>query len=127
MRERTVYAGSKILVERNNLSTDKRGYLPQFCKPCSEGLWLQLLKRVDFIDHVEVIWDGSRENVTIQLTSAGLGQFRPELSYPHIMSQLESSWTLNGALLSEFTSKTTIMLPYVNAAGSFAKFRTEED
>jgi hypothetical protein len=101
--------------------------LPQFCKPCSEGLWLQLLKRVDLIDRIEVVRDRARETVAVHLSPVMLARFRAEPS-PHRES-LEFSWALNGTLLSQFTNKTSINLLHADAVGSwevFARFKTEE-
>jgi hypothetical protein len=47
--------------------------LPHFCKPCTEGLWLQLLKRIQIIYDIEVILDVDREHVFIKATPLAIG------------------------------------------------------
>lgn len=101
--------------------------LPQFCRPCLEGLWLQLLKRVDLIDELVVTYEGSGENLSIHLTPVQLGEFRG--ASPSSLESLEISWALNGTLLPQYSGKTIIDVPRADALGSwqaFVNFKTEE-
>lgn len=91
--------------------------LPHFCKPCSEGLWLALLKRVNLIDNVSVTWDTSDENALIQLTPLGLGQFRG--NFPLHDESLEILWALNGSIITGPTNKTHISLPRAKVVGNW--------
>jgi hypothetical protein len=91
--------------------------LPHFCKPCSEGLWLALLKRVNLIDNVTVTWDASDENASIRLTPLGLGQFRGNFSLHD--ESLEILWARNGSIITEETNTTHFSLPRAKVVGNW--------
>jgi hypothetical protein len=91
--------------------------LPYFCRPCIEGLWLALLKRVNLIDKVSVTWDTSDENALIQLTPLRLGQFRGD--FPLHNESLEILWALNGRIIAEQTNKTDVLLPRAEVVGNW--------
>lgn len=78
--------------------------LPHFCKPCIEGLWLQLLKRVDLIDNIEIIWDQSKKNVFVRLLTLKLGQFRSDPSLHR--ESLNIRWSVNGSALPDLENRT---------------------
>lgn len=91
--------------------------LPHFCKPCTEGLWHQLLKRVDLIDDLSVIWDKNQENVFLQLSPLRLGQFREEK--PLHSESVEINWTINGTQLWMYANQTYLLLPKRQARGEW--------
>lgn len=101
--------------------------LPHFCQPCLEGLWLQLLKRVDLIDELVINYDDPEGNVYIRLTPVPLGEFRGDRMSP--VESLKISWALNGTNLPQYSGKDVIVLPRTDAAGSwqvYTDFQTEE-
>ncbi|PVF99488.1 hypothetical protein CPB86DRAFT_756598 [Serendipita vermifera] len=101
--------------------------LPHFCKPCTEGLWLQLFKRIQIIDQIEIISDVDSENVFIKATPLPIGQFRREES-PKIES-MAIQWSLNGTKISRYDNQTQFFMPRDQAVGFWelsAQFYTEE-
>lgn len=100
--------------------------LPHFCKPCIEGLWLQLLKRVDLIDKVDIIWDKYEENVFVKLATLKLGQFRGKLPQHESLS---IRWMRNGESLHNLDNQTQFILPSSDALGNWrvdVTFHTDE-
>ena len=106
--------------------------LPNFCKVCTEKLWLNLLERVDFIDDVKesCVQNHSSSggwSKVIDLRLLPLAQLRktpvgPEESYT-------ITWKKEGSLLPQFTNKTRIELDSESAIGEYTikvKFSTEE-
>ncbi|KAG8830081.1 hypothetical protein FRC17_005475 [Serendipita sp. 399] len=91
--------------------------LPNFCKPCTEGLWLQLLKRIELIDDLSVIYDIKSENVFVQVVPVPLGQFRGEA--PTGPEFIDIVWTLNGTLVEAHNNQTQFFMPVSEAIGSW--------
>ena len=112
---------------------------PNFCKVCTEKLWLYLLERVDLIDDI-------KESCVQHHSSSGLTLSPPPRSSKVIELQLlplahlrrtpvspdESytiTWKKDGALLPQFANKTRIELDSESAIGKYTitvKFATEE-
>ncbi|KAG8821207.1 hypothetical protein FRC18_011411 [Serendipita sp. 400] len=91
--------------------------LPNFCKPCTEGLWLQLLKRVDLVDKLSVVYDITSENVFIQVIPVPLGQFRGEP--PTGPEYFDIFWTLNGTIVEGLNNRTQFFTPLSDATGKW--------
>lgn len=78
---------------------------PNFCKACLEGLWLSLLRRVDFIDTVtssctQVGVSPPRFHRVLDLDLVPLGQFR--LSGEQVQKESYSiAWKKDGVALEE--------------------------
>jgi hypothetical protein len=101
--------------------------LPHFCKPCTEGLWLQLLKRIQIIDDIEVILDMDREHVFIKATPLAIGQFRREETLN--LEHMAIHWSFNGTRISKHDNQTQFFMPLDQALGLWelsAQFHTEE-
>lgn len=83
---------------------------PNFCRPCIEGLWHALLKRVDLIDKLYVgcaldpLSGSVRRFVSVDLLS--LGQFRKE-SVPN-NETYSITWRKDGREIPEYANKSTI-------------------
>ena len=112
---------------------------PNFCKACTEKLWLNLLERVDFIDDIKESCvqqqqqqqypssSGSGWSKVIDLHLLPLAHLRktpvgPDESYT-------ITWKKDGSLLPRFTNKTRIELDSESAIGEYnikVKFATEE-
>jgi hypothetical protein len=102
---------------------------PNFCKVCTEKLWLNLLERVDFIDDVKesCIQHGDWSTKVIDLHLLPLAHLRktpvsPDESYT-------ITWKKDGSLLPGFTNKTRIELNSESAIGEYTievEFATEE-
>lgn len=106
---------------------------PNFCKVCTEKLWLNLLERVDFIDDIKESCvqqhhsSGSGWSKVIDLHLLPLAHLRktpvgPDESYT-------ITWKKDGSLLPRFTNKTRIELDSESAIGEYTikvKFATEE-
>ncbi|CAG7852682.1 SubName: Full=Uncharacterized protein {ECO:0000313/EMBL:KIM28354.1} [Serendipita indica DSM 11827] len=91
--------------------------LPSFCRPCLEGLWLQLLRRVELIDDLTAIRDRTGSNIFIRATPVRLGQLRDDP--PANAETLEISWTVNGTTLGSFKNQTQFILPVSEAVGDW--------
>ena len=106
---------------------------PNFCKVCTEKLWLNLLERVDFIDDIK--------ESCVQRISGGSGGWSKVidlhlLPLAHLrktpVSTVEGytiTWKKDGSLLPRFTNKTRIELDSETAIGQYTikvKFATEE-
>lgn len=98
---------------------------PNLCKACLEGLWLSLLRRVDFIDDVvsgcEIIpgYPTSWKR-TLDLRLVPLAQFRnPGESF--LAEKLHESysivWFKNGAILDDFKDKTHVEIDDADGNG----------
>ncbi|KAI0075088.1 hypothetical protein K474DRAFT_1600448 [Panus rudis PR-1116 ss-1] len=91
---------------------------PNFCKACLEGLWLSLLRRVDFIDNIDTSCEltptfPSRWKRTLDLKLVPLGQFRPELVLDEVKlddssEKYEIHWYKDGRALPEFDDLTHV-------------------
>ena len=105
---------------------------PNFCKVCTEKLWLNLLERVDFIDDV-------KESCVQQHSGSGgwskvidvhllpLAHLRKTPVGP--VESYTITWKKDGRLLPRFTNKTSIELDSESAVGEYTikvKFATEE-
>lgn len=105
---------------------------PNFCKVCTEKLWLNLLERVDFIDDIKescVQHHSGSWSKVIDLHLLPLAHLRKTP-----VSTDESytiTWKKDGNLLPQFTNKTRIELndSDESAIGKYTikiKFATEE-
>ena len=106
---------------------------PNFCKVCTERLWLYLLKRVAFVDDISESCVGHRSgsaslwSKVIDLHLLPLAHLRktpvsPDESYTII-------WNKDGSLLPQFTNKTRIEIDDESALGEYTikvNFATEE-
>ena len=105
---------------------------PNFCKVCTEKLWLNLLERIDFIDGVKESCvqhhsgSGGWSKV-IDLDLLPLAHLRKTLVGPD--ESYTITWKKDGSLLPQFTNKTRIELDSESAIGEYTikvKFATEE-
>ncbi|KAH9950639.1 IgA peptidase M64-domain-containing protein [Amylocystis lapponica] len=110
---------------------------PNFCKVCLEGLWLSLLRRVDFIDDMRstCVWE-----VVDPSPVRGAGTWKRMLELDLVpvahlreepVAQKENyaiTWTKDGAVMEAFTNKTQIEVDG-DVIGTYAvdvHFDTEE-
>ncbi|KAI0682809.1 IgA peptidase M64-domain-containing protein [Cytidiella melzeri] len=99
---------------------------PDFCKVCTEDLWLKLLKRVDLIDDVEIGCSKAGTRV-VSLKLVPLAELR---DVP--VTQTESwaiTWYKDGKVLDAFTNTTTVDLGDKHAFGTYTidvQFFSEE-
>ena len=95
---------------------------PNFCKVCIEGLWMSLLRRVDFVDDITTgcTLDARRHVSRIaELQLVPLAEFRTErVNAPH--DSYTIVWTKDGDVLDEFTNKTTLVVGQADADARFA-------
>lgn len=112
---------------------------PNFCKVCLEGLWLSLLRRVDFVDDVteDCEWrtDIGKPSSpgtwvkAINLHLLPLAQFRSE-SEGYLPSESYTiTWTRAGRVIHEFTNQTRLEIDNEQAVGSYTikvKFASDE-
>ncbi|KII90829.1 hypothetical protein PLICRDRAFT_39431 [Plicaturopsis crispa FD-325 SS-3] len=112
---------------------------PNFCKACTEGLWLSLLRRMELIDDVQegCEWHPS-DNVTshgtwtrtLDLKLVPLAQFRDEQDAS--LGEKESYeivWKKDGKVLDAFANSTRAEVADSDGVGVFdieVKFTTEE-
>ena len=101
---------------------------PDFCKVCTEDLWLKLLKRVDLIDNINFgCPDAQSKSHAVSLELVPLAELRDAP-----VSQKESwaiTWYKDGKVVEAFTNKTSVDVDD-NDAGSLytvdVQFFTEE-
>lgn len=104
---------------------------PDFCKVCTEGLWLALLKRVDLIDDVVAgcsqdassgTWTRTLDALLVPLAQFREGAAVPEESYT-------VTWSKDGKVLPAFTNQTHLEIDDDEAAGVYTldvTFSTQE-
>jgi hypothetical protein len=109
---------------------------PNFCKACSEGLWLSLLQRIDLLDDVNegCIW-------TPASSTSSLGHWKKRLNVQLVplahlrvepVSSAESftiTWSKDGQIIERFENETSMEMNDGAALGTFSidvTFRTEE-
>lgn len=98
--------GNEKCLMRNMSSTD-------FCSPCIEGMWQQLLARMSLIDDVVVTTAGSQTSINLKVVP--LAQFREGGARPgEVYSAL---WRLNNVARPEFDNQFSISLPTSSARG----------
>ncbi|KIL67724.1 hypothetical protein M378DRAFT_185341 [Amanita muscaria Koide BX008] len=108
--------------------------MPNLCKVCLEGLWLSLLRRVDFIDDLEencqlrVLENGSKKAwvKTVEAVLVPLAHLRQALPNKESYTL---TWYKDGRILDKFTNRTVLELDDDELAGSFflqVKFSTDE-
>lgn len=88
---------------------------PEFCKVCMEGLWLQLLKRIDLIDKITTTCHGTSNKVAVELATLELAQFRSGSSPAH--EAFEIHWLRNGVAVPIGTNQTKIEVKMEEAVG----------
>jgi len=112
---------------------------PNFCKVCLEGLWLSLLRRVDFIDDVveDCEWRADLEGPSssgtwvkvINLHLLPLAQFRSASQEYSPSESYTITWTRAGRVIQEFTNQTRLEIDNEHAVGSYTikvKFASDE-
>ena len=102
---------------------------PNFCKVCTEKLWLNLLEKVDFIDDVKesCVQHHSDWSKVIDLHLLPLAHLRKTRVVPD--ESYTITWKKDGSLLPQFTNKTRIELDSESAIGEYTikvKFATDE-
>ena len=112
---------------------------PNFCKVCTETLWLYLLEKVDFIDKISETCVqkhhssssdpalSSSWSKVIDLQLLPLAHLRRTSVSPN--ESYTIAWKKDGSLLPQFTNKTKIELDTEDAIGNYTitvKFETEE-
>ncbi|KAI0671117.1 IgA peptidase M64-domain-containing protein [Trametes maxima] len=102
---------------------------PNFCKPCTEGLWHALLRRVDLIDDLQSGCEeddvGGRAR-TLDLDLVPLAHLRE--SPVDVEESYVITWMKDGAEVKEFANKTRLV-DAGDAVGSYAvnvRYVTEE-
>jgi len=111
---------------------------PNLCKVCTEGLWLSLLHRVDFIDDVisgckpSPSWP-SEWLRTIDLQLIPLAQLRrfSNSSSPNLdlKESYSITWSKNGQVLDQFQDQTHLEVDDVDGPGVYSidvVFSTDE-
>jgi hypothetical protein len=105
---------------------------PDFCKVCTEGLWIYLLRHVDLIDRVE---QGCKEKddgswvTTLNATLVPLAQFRDGEPPNGVKETYTITWLKDGKELPSFTNKTVAEIEGSSAVGAYdlkVQFSTEE-
>jgi len=108
----------------------------EFCHVCMEGLWLSLLRQVDFLENVregcQWISDPGggtkgKWQKTLDMTLVPLAQFRKKKI--GIAESYTITWKKDGKILDGFTNKTRIEIDDEIALGTYlmeVKFSTEE-
>lgn len=114
---------------------------PDFCKACTEGLWLSLLRRVTLIDGIQETCERhahARVVKTLNARLVPLAQFRDTepkrgpLGASARVSAKESYtilWAKDGESLPEFTNKTVLTIDGARAVGTYTlhvQFATDE-
>ena len=114
---------------------------PNFCKVCLEGLWLSLLRRVDFIDSIttsceQIGVSPPRFNRNVDLKLVPLAQFRVSSHDEKQRQKLPREtysirWFKDGARLEEFDDKTHVEVDDEDGQGAGVysvevKFTTDE-
>lgn len=90
---------------------------PNFCSVCLEGLWLSLLRRVDFIDSLEMKCEQvgvspPTFNRVLEVGLVPLGQFRQVASSSEIADseRYAITWSKDGNPLPEFADQYVVEL-----------------
>ncbi|KAF8158494.1 IgA peptidase M64-domain-containing protein [Crassisporium funariophilum] len=102
---------------------------PNFCKVCSEKLWLYLLKKVDFIDDITETCEqrsGSWVKV-LDLQLLPVAHLRKTLVTPK--ESYTITWKKDGEHISEFTNLTRVEIDDETSVAKYTikvKFATEE-
>lgn len=110
---------------------------PNFCKVCTEKLWLYLLDKVDLIDDISesCVQPHSGSDLTlpwskvIDLHLLPLAHLRKKTRLVGTDESYTITWKKDGHLLPQFTNKTRIELDNDSAVGTYSvkvKFATEE-
>jgi hypothetical protein len=100
--------GFEKCLMRNMTSVD-------FCSPCIEGMWLELLNRMSLIDDVDVVSSGG--NVAVTLAVVPLAQFRAGGARPGEAYTVE--WTRNGVVQSNLANTYTFSGTQASLAGTW--------
>ena len=79
----------------------------EFCKPCLEGLWLSLLRRVDLIEALDFRPDECSSRVTVQLILVPLGALRQNQSLIE-GETYEITWRKDGEVIISANNSTSI-------------------
>jgi hypothetical protein len=104
---------------------------PNFCKVCTEGLWVSLLRRVDLIDDLIVECpqntDANEIKFAVELYLVPLANFRTDSVAPR--DSYTIIWTKNGNVLDHFTNNTQLIVGKSDAHATHAvnvTYTTEE-
>ena len=102
---------------------------PDFCKPCTEGLWHALLRRVDLIDDLEVGCEKDAASDwarTLELSLVPLAHLRE--NPVDVAESYTITWMKDGEVVTEFMNQTKLV-DDGNAVGSYmvhVQYTTEE-
>ncbi|KAI0655583.1 IgA peptidase M64-domain-containing protein [Cubamyces menziesii] len=102
---------------------------PDFCKPCTEGLWHALLRRVDLIDDLEVGCEKDADGDwarTLELSLVPLAHLRE--NPVDVAESYTITWMKDGEVVTEFMNQTKLV-DDGNAVGSYmvhVQYTTEE-
>lgn len=105
---------------------------PNFCKVCTEGLWLSLLRDLHLIDTLTegcVVKDSGVSLKVLELTLLPLAQFRQNLHALGLDESYTITWTRDGRVLDQYTNQTRVEIEDAAAIGTYSidvKFSTEE-
>ncbi|KAF5360455.1 hypothetical protein D9756_004955 [Leucocoprinus leucothites] len=113
---------------------------PNFCKVCTEGLWLSLMKRVDLVDRLTESCCHSTESGATWLRSLNLDLIplahlrqAPEgdedILEPPNNEMYSITWIKDDEVLEEFQDETSIILPDEAGVGNYTilvRFSTDE-
>ena len=100
--------GNEKCLMRNMTSVD-------FCSPCIEGMWLELLNRLSLIDDVDVTTTGG--NTVVTLSVIPLAQFRPAGPRPGESYTIE--WRRNGVVQGNLANQYTFSGTQASLAGTW--------
>ena len=131
----------------NDACLMRRVVSPNFCPVCIEGLWIQLLKRVDLVDSIsftsqpsdmsahkdQLRYSGSMRSTHVTLLLVGLGKYRAHPLQPSSfhdrdvpLEEWSITWTKDGETIKNFANSTTLV---ANMTGSYevtVQFFSEE-
>lgn len=103
---------------------------PNFCRVCTETLWLHLLRKLSLIDDIHETCEQFQGSL-VKVLSVDLLPLANLRKIP--VSDLDESYTIiwkkHDQLLPQFTNKTRIVLPDEHSLGDYAihvKYSTEE-
>ncbi|KAJ3563209.1 hypothetical protein NP233_g9086 [Leucocoprinus birnbaumii] len=113
---------------------------PNFCKVCTEGLWISLMKRIDLVDTLTdscCYGTGDKDgwHKVLNLDLIPLAQLREQPEgvdgpfEPPNNEKYSINWFKDGEYLEEFTDQTSIALPDAEGIGHYRvtiRFTTDE-
>ncbi|KAJ3330249.1 hypothetical protein HDU91_003638, partial [Kappamyces sp. JEL0680] len=101
------WVGGKTFRPMNDFCLMRNMSSSSFCPICIEGLWLNLLKRLSFIDGIRQDCSGSKPKVHLDVLP--LAQFRPDA---HRFNETYIvSWYRDGTQMAKYDNQFDIKLP----------------